>query len=79
MDMEFSDNFLCSHHDGDPSYLSEIMDVDFNDMSELWTSTINDTDLVHESERVEKYCPIAEDISMDDYELYNIVEAIEHE
>ena len=55
------------------------MDIDFNDMSELWTSTVNDTDLVRESERVEKYCPIVEDISMDDYELYNIVEAVEHE
>ena len=72
--MEFSDNFLRSHCDWDPSYLSKIIDVHFNDMSELWTLTVNDTDLVCESERVEKYCPFVEDISMDDYELYNIVE-----
>ena len=40
---------------------------------------MSDMELVHNVEQVEKYCPITEDISMDDHVLYSAVEKIEEE
>ena len=40
---------------------------------------VNDADLVTESNRLEHYCPITEDISFDDVVLCDAVEKIEEE
>ena len=75
--MDVSDRFLWQNRDWDPSYLSTIFDMDFHDFNDLWISNTQDSELVKVAEHVEKYCPIVEDISMDDTELCNAVEAIE--
>ena len=49
------------------------------DFKELWQSNFNDADLVTESNRLECYCPITEDISLDDVVLCDAVEKIEEE
>ena len=45
----------------------------------MWSSNVTDSDLVQECERVEKYCLIMEDISLDDSTLCQAVEIIEEE
>ena len=79
--MEVSDNMLKMNRDWDPSYLKQLFDEDFYDQGDLWKSNVCDDDLVNESFRVEreKYCPIIEDISMDDTTLCSAVEKIEEE
>ena len=75
--MEVSDSLLCRNRDWDPSYLSQLLSDDFYEFSDLWSdSNATDTELIQE---VEKYCPIVEDISMDDETLCNEVEKIEIE
>ena len=74
--MEDSD--LMSNLDWDPSYLSTIFDVDFNDMSDLWSSSsVSDNDILHGMDL--KCSPILDEFSLDDEFLYNAVEAIEHQ
>ena len=75
--MELSDEFLWQNRDWDPSYLKDLMDTDFNDLSDLWSSNVRDSELVSEVERVERYCPITEDISLDDDTLCHAVDTIE--
>ena len=53
-----------------------MLDVFSSEYGELWSS---DRDLVMDVEKLEKYCPIVEDISMDDQELCEAVEQIEYE
>ena len=81
--MEVSDDFLFENRDWDPSYLQLLFRDDFNDVTELWKSNIRDEDLIAESNRVESqcehYCPVTEDISLDDTVLYDAVEKIEEE
>ena len=77
--MDVSDTWLWSNRDWDPSYLSSIFDKDFYDFNDLWLSNINDMELLEAGKDVERYCPIVEDISMDDQELCEAVEQIEYE
>ena len=56
--MEISDDILLNNRDWDPSYLCDIVEVDFNDMSELWGADVVDMDLVRECDQIERYCPI---------------------
>ena len=79
--MDISDDLLSSNRDWDPSYLRLLFDEDFNDMTELWKSNVADSVLVNETSRVEHqpYCPVIEDISLDDQTLCSAVEKIEQE
>ena len=76
--MEISDSSLLINRDWDPSYLSQLVGDQFND---LWNCgrDMNDKELVQNVERIEKYCPIVEDISLDDQVLCTAVEKIEEE
>ena len=56
-----------------------LLDADFYDFNELWESNTSDCDLVDHVERMETYCPIVENISMDDETLCKAVEKIEYE
>ena len=47
--------------------------------SELWISDINDVELLEAEKGVEKYCPLVEDISIEDSDLCLAVERIEEE
>ena len=76
--MDLSDDSLMSNRDWDPSYLSLLFSEDFNDFSDLWSnSDITDDDLVQAENDRERYCPITEDISLDDETLRHAVESIE--
>ena len=77
--MEVSDIVFVHNLDWDPSYLQMIIDRDFFDFSELWSSDMEDRELVDYVNKLETYCPIVEDISMEDEELCQVVESIEHE
>ena len=77
--MDVSDRSLVCNRDWDPAYLSEIFVTDFEEFPDLWDSNITDMDLVSHVEKVERYCPIVEDISVDDDRLCQAVEAIEKE
>ena len=77
--MDVSDGELLCNRDWDPSYLHSIFSSEFDDLLDLWDSSINDMELVKHVECVEKYCPIVEDISMDDDTLCKAVEGIEKE
>lgn len=77
--MELSDSYLWTNRDWDPNYLLDIFREDFNDYSTLWKSDLSDLALVKEVEKMEKYSPIVEDISMDDTTLCYAVEQIEEE
>ena len=79
--MEVSDSMLFRNRDWDPSYLKLLFAEDFNDVSDLWQSNVTDCELMNETCRVERerYCPITEDISMDDTTLCSVVEKIEEE
>ena len=77
--MEVSDEFLLENRDWDPVYLSTLVEPDFHDFTDHWKSSIKDNELVNEMERVERYNPITEDISLDDYVLCDALDKIEHE
>ena len=77
--MDIPDQFIICNRDWDPSYLSEILDGDFFEFSDLWESDVQDTELVMELEKVEKYSSIIEDISVEDEVLCRAVESIEEE
>ena len=77
--MEVSDEMLVSNLDWDPVYLRLLFEEDFDDFTELWQSNVSDMDLVSQASDMEKYCPVVEDISMEDEVLYSAVERIEKE
>ena len=79
--MEISDGLLWSNRDWDPSYLCKVMNQDFFDYNELWSGSLefNDTELVENVNKIERYCPEVEDISLDDESLLNAVTDIENE
>ena len=74
--MEVTDALLCSNLDWDPWYLESIFQEDFYDFNYLWSSSVADSELVCEMEKLENYNPIVEDISLDDSDLCSAVEAI---
>ena len=51
----------------------------FFDFADLWAYEMEDTELLHCVNKLETYCPIVEDISMEDEELCHAVECIEQE
>ena len=77
--MEVSDSYLIENRDWDPSYIRMLFADDFNDYSDLWSSSIGDNQLVRHVECTERYSPIVQDISLDDSELCQAVERIEEE
>ena len=79
--MEVSDRYFIENSDWDPCYLRRIFDTDFFDYSELWNNKMeySDEELVRHVSNVEKYCPIVEDISLEDEVLCTAVEHIEKE
>ena len=71
---------FCRNRDWDPSYLKDIVTEDFYEFQDLWNcSNLDDYEIVQEVEKIEKYCPIIEDISLDDEMLCSAVEKIEQE
>ena len=74
--MDLSDEYISNNRDWDPSYLCN---QDFYEFSDMWCSNITDMEIVKETEKVETYCPITEDISMDDTVLCSAVKKIEKE
>ena len=77
--MEVSDELLFQNRDWDPCYLRDVMSTDFYDFNELWGSNVHNLELIKETNRVENYCPLVEDITLDDYELSVAVDKIEEE
>ena len=77
--MELSDKLLCMNRDWDPSYLASICNVDFHDFSDLWVNEITDMELLEADTSYRKYCPVVEDISIEDSQLCLAVEQIEKE
>ena len=69
---------LISNQDWDPTYLASIFSEDFYDMADHWNgpSYVSD-DVLLNSTNNDKYCPIVEDISLDDDTLRSHVEEIE--
>ena len=72
------DESLLDNRDWDPEYLQKLFSQDFNNMSHLWYggNYVTDKEI---SKVADRYCPIVEDISMDDEELRYQVEKIEIE
>ena len=68
-----------SYYDFDPTYLQQVFVDDLYEINNLWTSNINDMDLLQEIEKIERYFPITEDISLDDEVLCSAVEQIEYQ
>ena len=77
--MEISDRYFVTNRDWDSCYLRELISEDFYEFKDLWQSNVGDVELVKEVEKVDKYSPVVEDISLDDATLYNAVEEIENE
>ena len=77
--MEVSDNDLIGNCDWDLSYLSMIFNEDFNHYHNLWSSNMDDSELINAVEKLEIYSPIVEDISMDNSTLYKAEEDIENQ
>ena len=74
--MDLADRVFVTNCDWDPQYLLEVVTEDFYDFKEHWENCLSDMDLVAAEEP--RYCPVAEDISLDDETLYEAVEQIEH-
>ena len=78
--MELSDRIFTVNRDWDPSYLRYVIDQDFYDFRDLWANALPDEELLRATESSpERYCPIVEDISVDDDTLYEAVAKIEEE
>ena len=76
--MEIADQMFITNHDWDPYYLRELVTQDFYDFKNHWeNSGISDMDLVSTEEG--RYCPLVEDISLDDSTLYEAVSQIEEQ
>ena len=71
-------DYLETNLDWDPSYLAQIFDVDLNDMSDLWSESDSSADTLL-VEEMDKYCPIVEDITIEDEVLCAAVENIKNE
>ena len=76
--MELSDRIFATNHDWDPQYLRELVMVDFFDFKEHLETSLSDLELL-KAEATDRYCPLMEDISLDDQTLYKAVEQIEQE
>ena len=76
---ELEDTSVFINIDWDPVYLASIFDVDFHDTSNLWDNNMTDQDIMDTVNHMEKYCPVVEDISIEDEVLCSAVEQIESE
>ena len=77
--MDISDRLFFTNRDWDPCYLHTIVSEDFFEFKELWETNVCDKELVQVADKVDHYCPIVEDISLDDETLCRAVEQIEKE
>ena len=77
--MDVPDCALVCNQDWDPAYLSSIFDSEFDNSNDFLSDSISDMDLVEHVEEMERYCPVVEDISLDDVTLCEAVEQIEQE
>ena len=77
--MEFSDEYLSTNYNWDPCHLATLFKEEFNDFSLLWTSEVSDVELITEVSKMDVYCSIVEDISIEDEVLCSAVEKIEEE
>ena len=77
--MEFSDRIFATNRDWDPQYLRELVSIDFFDFKEHWEMSLSDMELLKAEGAKDRYCPLVEDISVDDQTLYKAVEQIEYE
>ena len=80
-EMDVPDITLRNNHDWDPSYLNQLFQEDFLKLNELWDNNMNvpDSQLVEHVENIERYCPVVEDISVEDELLCTAVKKIEQE
>ena len=76
--MELSDRIFVTNFDWDPIHLKQMVSADFYEFREFSQSNIADKELVKEAEKTEWYCPLVEDISIDNV-LYKVVQEIENE
>ena len=74
--MEYVD--FTSNLDWDPVYLSRIFESEFEDYSNLWDDehSVSGREMMEVAEGG-NYCPIVEDISIDDDTLCSSIEEIE--
>ena len=79
MKIDLSDDYLISNCDWDLNYLKEIFTEDFECFDSLWSSNISDMELLSNVQEIERYCPITEDITIEDDLLCAAVEKIEQE
>ena len=80
--MELSDRIFFTYRDWYPQYLREIVSQDFYDFTKHWQSSLADMELVEVAKKAMasgRYCPLIEDISLDDDTLYDAVTQIESE
>ena len=77
--MEVPDSLIIRNRDWDPSYLSLLLSQDFYEFNDLWSSNVSDAELLNSEKEKNMYCPVGEDISMDDDTLCKAVEDIEME
>ena len=78
-EMEVSDKLLLNNRDWAPWYLATLVNSDFYDFDSLWSTNVDDLEIVKAMESYERYSPIVEDISLEDHELCAAVEKIELE
>ena len=78
--MDIADHVFVTNLDWDPQYLMECVTQEFYDFTEHWQNCLSDKELIDgERPRPGSYCPLVEDISLDDDTLYEAVEQIEQE
>ena len=77
--MELSDRIFMTNRDWDPCYLRDSVTEDFYEFRNLWQSSVGDGELISEADKVEKYSPLVEAISLDDETLCSVVEEIEYQ
>ena len=77
--MDGFDYEISRNSDWDLSYLQVLFSEDFYEFDDLWLSNMSDYELVKGIEKLDIYSPIVEDISLDDDQLVEAVEQIEHE
>ena len=79
--MDIADRVFVTNLDWDPQYLMECVMQDFYDFTKHWQNCLSDKELI-DGERPgpgSRYCPLVEDMSLDDDTLYEAVEQIEQE
>ena len=78
--MELSDRIFTVNRDWDPSYLRYIISQDFYDFCDLWANALPNEELLRATESSPgRYCPVVEDLSVDNDTLYEAVAKIEEE